>query len=116
VSETLKRILGSVNLVEVSSRPPSLKSDRNDDEAASEPDETDNDSESDGEGGIEEDEEVHDARSIKSFESMLSGGRAKRKTRETHGRKSLTDRLTHMSGLSRRTQSDMLKVRGHVVP
>ncbi|KAF8835944.1 hypothetical protein BDN67DRAFT_974743 [Paxillus ammoniavirescens] len=100
---------GQRELVAVSSRPSSLKSDRNDDEAASEPDETDDESESDGEG-VEEDEEVHDARSIKSFESMLSDGRAKRKTREMHGRKSLTDRLTHMSGLSRRTQSDIPKV------
>ncbi|KIJ65294.1 hypothetical protein HYDPIDRAFT_28009 [Hydnomerulius pinastri MD-312] len=99
---------GQRELVEVSSRPASLKSSGNDEEAATESEDTDSSSESE-EGGEEEDGEVHDTRSIKSFESMMSGGKTKRKGREVSGRQSLTDRLTHMSGLSRRSQSDATK-------
>ena len=74
--------------------------------------------EGDGEQEQEDDEEeAHDTRSIKSFESMLSSGRTKRKKTSagaapapgsSRGRKrltDLTDRLTHgMAGMSRRVQ------------
>ncbi|KAF9218111.1 hypothetical protein BS17DRAFT_811817 [Gyrodon lividus] len=46
---------------------------------------------------------------------MLNGSNTKR-MRKTPSRKSLTDRLTHMSGLSRRTQGDAPKAnspKGH---
>ncbi|KAF9244216.1 hypothetical protein BU15DRAFT_86138 [Melanogaster broomeanus] len=101
---------GQRELVEVTSRPPSLKSDKNGDEAASESEETDDDSESDREDSGE-DEDVHDARSIKSFESMLSSVKTKRQIQETQSRQSLTGRLTH--GLSRRPQSDVSQVSRH---
>jgi hypothetical protein len=93
---------GQRELVQVASRPPSLK---NGDEAASESEET---AESHGEDGGEDG--AYDARSIKSFESMLSGVKTKRKILETQGRKTLTGRLTDMSRLSGRTQSDVLQV------
>ena len=70
-----------------------------------------------GEGEADaEEEEAHDTRSIRSFESMLSGGRAGRKTNagtlsasgRPSGRRRLTDftdRLTHgVAGMSRRVQ------------
>lgn len=142
---------GQRELIEVPSKPASLKSHRSgyeaegseDIEGSSEGDgestrgdgeseeqeeqeEGREDGEAEGEGGDgdEEEEEVHDARSIKSFESMLSSGRTKRKTTATAttaplsasalasastGRRKrlsdLTDRLTHgMAGMSRRVQ------------
>jgi len=66
----------------------------------------------DDEDGEEDQEEIetgisHDTRSIKSFESMMSGSARERK--EAHARKSLSDRLAHMSGLSRLSESDAHK-------
>ena len=130
---------GQRELVEVSSRPPSLGSHRSgqeesgseDTEGSSEEEESEDverdaeegreDVEAKGQGEEEEEEEqVHDTRSIKSFESMLSSGRTKRTNKNTsaapspasatttRGRKrltDLTDRLTHgMAGMSRRVQ------------
>jgi len=122
---------GQRELVEVSLRPPSVRSHKSGHESGSEETEEEeeegSEGESDGEeetGEEEEDkeEEVHDTRSIKSFESMLSGGRTRHKNASAntappssaspHGssrrRKrltSLTDRLTHgMAGMSRRVQ------------
>lgn len=66
-----------------------------------EDDEEGNDEEEDDEGGKDEDEEAvgePDARSIKSFESMMSG--KSRDRRGASARKSLSDRLAHMSGLA----------------
>lgn len=134
---------GQRELVEVSSRPPSLGSHRDargdeesgETESSSEEEagtggsedekgvegKEDREAEGEGEGEAEAEEEaeeeVHDTRSIKSFESMLSSGRTKPKTRgvtssgsaSSRGRKrltDLTDRLTHgMAGMSRRVQS-----------
>ena len=130
---------GQRELVEVPSRPPSLRSQSHRSEhEGSGSEETEESSEEDGgeeereDGEAEEGEEgegedgegqVHDTRSIKSFESMLSSGRTKREmargvpssgigsgatTATTRSRKrltDLTDRLTHgMAGMSRRVQ------------
>ena len=129
---------GQRELVEVtSSRPSSLRSHRSEPEEEGERSEEDEGGseeeegeeadregeESDGEGdeGEEEagEEEVHDARSIKSFESMLSSGRTNRMktsvasspasgpatTRRKKRLTDLTDRLAHgMAGMSRRVQ------------
>ncbi|KAH0836503.1 hypothetical protein J3R83DRAFT_8141 [Lanmaoa asiatica] len=131
---------GQRELVEVSSRPSSLRSHRSrheeesedtegssegegsargesEDEEGAEEGREDGEAEEEGEEEEGEGEEVHDARSIKSFESMLSSGRTKRKTTaaatttasaSTRRRKrltDLTDRLTHgMAGMSRRVQ------------
>ncbi|KAF8141862.1 hypothetical protein EV363DRAFT_35915 [Boletus edulis] len=141
---------GQRELVEVSSRPASLKShrsgheaseDENENEEGSSADEESEEEEGDGEeeeaeeegkeaeedrGHRDEgeeggDEQAHDTRSIKSFESMLSSGRTTRKkagagsspaaaTTTTTGQRrkrltDLTDRLTHgMAGMSRRVQ------------
>jgi hypothetical protein len=57
-----------------------------------------------GEGEEEEEdgEEGGDSRSIQSFESMMTGKREKRAAANAKsGRKSLSDRLAHMSGFSR---------------
>lgn len=131
---------GQRELVEVSSRPPSLRSHRSGrdeegsgetvgsseeeeegsvqgsgDEEGAEDGREASEAENEGEGE-EEEEEVHDTRSIKSFESMLSSGRTKHKTNAVtssasapSGRRKrltdLTDRLTHgMAGMSRRVQ------------
>ncbi|KAG9312788.1 hypothetical protein JVU11DRAFT_6202 [Chiua virens] len=136
---------GQREMVEVASRPASLKSHQSGygdgDEAAGSSegsrdesgdgdggeDGEDGEDEREGEGeeesGDEEEEEVHDARSIKSFESMLSSGRTRRRTtgpvstpasvpastsappRRRKRLSDLTDRLTHgMAGMSRRVQ------------
>ncbi|KAH7919350.1 hypothetical protein BV22DRAFT_1123345 [Leucogyrophana mollusca] len=107
-------------LVTVSSRPSSVKSlyvnDDGEDGAymseKTEDDEDDEDGEDEGEEDEEEEEEVegtHDTRSIRSFESMMSGKARKRKQKQT-GRKSLTDRLAAVPGLSRLSQSDTHKM------
>ncbi|KAJ6591269.1 hypothetical protein DFH09DRAFT_1139158 [Mycena vulgaris] len=94
---------GAEELREVS-RPASLRA-----EAASDDGESD-----DAEGGSAEEEEEedgqyeeegasHDARSIRSFESMMSRERSKGRRgarKPGPGRKSLTDRLAHVSGLA----------------
>ena len=85
-------------LVEVPSRPASIRSLRV--PSSSEED-------SDGEEDEEEDEEEeHDTRSIRSFESMMSSRSKERRRKKiananAHGRKSITDRLASMPGLSR---------------
>ncbi|KAI6139689.1 hypothetical protein BKA82DRAFT_998765 [Pisolithus tinctorius] len=105
--------MGQRELVEVSSRPASVKSSSGRDEegedggdASEDNDESGEDEDEDEEEeGEEEEEEAHDARSIKSFESMLSSSRKKRRSAaaaaSTAARKSLTDRLSNMPGLSR---------------
>jgi hypothetical protein len=108
---------GQRELVEVLSRPGSIHSIYVNEEVA----ESMEESEESGEDGDEEQEEeevsdddrpAHDARSIRSFESMMSGQspRARKTKRFTTGRKSLTDRLSQVPGLSRLSGADALKV------
>lgn len=83
-------------MIEVNSRPGSIKSFlrgdvAEEDEESSDVGDDSDDENGDEEGGMEE-AEVHDTRSIRSFESMMSARK---------NRKSLTDRLATMSGLSR---------------
>jgi hypothetical protein len=97
--------------VSVNSRPGSVKSGTmNEDEGMSDEDGTSRDDT--GDDDDEEDEMEagvgHDTRSIKSFESMMSGSAKERK--EAHARKTLSDRLAHMPGLSRASQSGTHKV------
>ena len=101
-------------LVSVSSRPGSVKSagmDEDEESSDSEGRTGDDtgDDEDDGDENEMEDGVGHDVRSIRSFESMMSGSAKER--REAHARKSLSDRLAHMPGLSRLSQTDALKVR-----
>lgn len=100
-------------MMEVPSRPGSSRSIRVDDATSSSSDASCEDDEEE-----EDEEEVegagYDTRSIRSFESMMSGrNRKKGRKRAASGRKSLTDRLASMPGLSRLAQSapqDPLKV------
>ena len=115
-------------LVEVPpSRPGSSRSIRVDD-ASEEDDVSEGEDDEGGEDDDEEDEEDeeeegYDARSIRSFESMMSSRSGKKKKTKKRmaagpggvGRKSLTDRLASMPGLSRLSQSgqgDSNKVSG----
>ncbi|KAI0063996.1 hypothetical protein BV25DRAFT_1823488 [Artomyces pyxidatus] len=84
-------------MVEVSSRPGSVRSAYASDADGSTGDDSDEGDEEDDEEYDEEDER-HDARSIRSFESMMN---KKGKKRQNRSRKSLTDRLASMPGLSR---------------
>ncbi|KII87103.1 hypothetical protein PLICRDRAFT_42742 [Plicaturopsis crispa FD-325 SS-3] len=96
-------------LVAVSSRPGSVKSEyaNSEDETSSSDKGEDDD---DGQADEDEDDEdgddgagaVNDGRSIRSFESMMSGKSRDRK--EAIARKSLSDRLAHMAGLPRLSQ------------
>jgi len=79
-------------MVDVSSRPGSVRSAYGSDGESS----ADGDSQDDEEDDEEQDDERHDGRSIRSFESMM--GRA---TRRRRPRKSLSDRLASMPGLAR---------------
>ncbi|KZT07540.1 uncharacterized protein LAESUDRAFT_725000 [Laetiporus sulphureus 93-53] len=92
-------------MVEVPSRPGSSRSMHVDEELTA----SDEQSSGDEDEGDEEDEgeHGHDTRSIRSFESMMSGrtGRRKGKRRPSAPRKSLTDRLANMPGLSRLSQN-----------
>ncbi|KAG2113693.1 hypothetical protein DEU56DRAFT_905411 [Suillus clintonianus] len=108
---------GQRELVDVSSRPGSIRSiyvnqDVGVDGTEEESDESDDDDDEEGEEEDESEEEEHapDARSIRSFESMLSGdsGRARKKKKKLAGlsRKSLTDRLAQVPGLSRLSGTD----------
>jgi hypothetical protein len=114
-----KSILGNgeeagQQLVSVS-RSGSVKSEvMNEDDETSDSEGRTEDDTGDDEDREEDQEEMeagtsHDTRSIKSFESMMSGSARERK--EAHARKSLSDRLAHMPGLSRLSQSDAHKVR-----
>jgi hypothetical protein len=101
-------------LITVNSRPSSIKSGYAGNETYAEEDEGGYSDDAEGaEAEIEDGDDVggeagHDARSIRSFESMMSG---KSKNRRGAGsRKSLTDRLAHMSGLSRLGPQDTQKV------
>lgn len=96
------------------SKPGSFQSSRDEDGSEVEESEEDGDGDGDGDEDDEEDEEddesgadesgasaFGDTRSIRSFESMLSGTGATKKPKKSGGtRKSLSDRLAHMSGLS----------------
>ncbi|EGN91890.1 hypothetical protein SERLA73DRAFT_118025 [Serpula lacrymans var. lacrymans S7.3] len=100
-------------LVPVSSRPSSVKSVYLNDEdgpylsekAEDESEENEEEDEEEEEEDEEEEEEVHDGRSIRSFERMMNSSKP-RKRKQVSGRKSLTDRLAQMSGLSRLAQSE----------
>lgn len=91
-------------LVEVSSRPGSIRS-------AYMSDEEDNDDESEEEEEEEEDEDedvpANDTRSIRSFESMMAEtGKRRRPVK----RKTLSDRLASMPGLSKFSGSQAIAV------
>jgi len=111
---------GQRELVEVSSRPGSIRSIYMNEDVAvggteDESEESDDDEEDgeDEEEESEEEEHAHDARSIRSFESMMSGnsGRARKKKKlSALSRKSLTDRLAQVPGLSRLSGTDTHKV------
>ena len=86
-------------LVEVPSRPASVRSMR-----VPSSSEEDSDAEDGDEDDEDEDAEGHDTRSIRSFESMMSSRsqhKRRKKLAALNGRKSLTDRLASMPGLSR---------------
>lgn len=110
---------GQRELVEVSSRPGSIRSIYMNEDVAvggteDESEESDDDEEDgeDEEEESEEEEHAHDARSIRSFESMMSGnsGRARKKKKlSALSRKSLTDRLAQVPGLSRLSGTDTHK-------
>ncbi|OJA12648.1 hypothetical protein AZE42_07958 [Rhizopogon vesiculosus] len=120
-----KKEEGQRELVEVSSRPGSIRSiyageeevaERTEEESEeSEDDEDDEGQEEEDESDEEEEEEpAHDARSIRSFESMMSGQsqrvrKKKKKKFALTGRKSLTDRLAQVPGLSRLSGTDAHK-------
>ncbi|OBZ66399.1 hypothetical protein A0H81_13569 [Grifola frondosa] len=88
-------------MVEVPSRPGSVRSVRGVEDSTSEDEEGSSEDED-----YEEEEEEHDTRSIRSFESMMSSrSRQRRKRKVTNGRKSITDRLASMPGLLRLSQS-----------
>lgn len=97
---------GGQQMIEVSSRPGS----RHSMHVAVSDDSEDEEKSADEEESEEEEEEEdgqHDARSIRSFESMMSS------RKKAVGRKSLSDRLASMPGLGRLAQSgtsDTLKV------
>jgi hypothetical protein len=101
-------------LITVNSRPSSIKSGFAGNETYAEEDEASYSDDAEGaEAEIEDGDDVggeaHDTRSIRSFESMMSGKSKNR--RGAANRKSLTDRLAHMSGLSRLGPQDAQKVR-----
>ncbi|EKM50210.1 uncharacterized protein PHACADRAFT_213959 [Phanerochaete carnosa HHB-10118-sp] len=84
-------------LVEVPSRPASIRSMRA-------PSESEEDSGQDEDEEEYEEEEEHDTRSIRSFESMMSNRsrqRRRKKAASASARKSLADRLASVPGLSR---------------
>ncbi|KAG1730214.1 hypothetical protein EDB19DRAFT_1741313 [Suillus lakei] len=110
---------GQREFVEVASRPGSIRSiyvnedvgvGGTEDESEESDEEEDGDEE---EEESEEEEHAHDARSIRSFESMMSGNsggaRKKKKKLAALSRKSLTDRLAQVPGLSRLSGTDAHK-------
>ncbi|RDB15935.1 hypothetical protein Hypma_003597 [Hypsizygus marmoreus] len=115
------------------SRPGSVKSLRSakmeEDGSGSEDEETeesgDDENDEDGEGDDDEEEEgaalddangYGDARSIRSFENMLSAKGKKKKRMEAGARKSLTDRLAHMSSLAALRGSPPASRRASLLP
>ncbi len=86
-------------MIEVPSRPGSRRSIRVEDATSSSSDVSDDE---DDEEEEEEGEGEYDTRSIRSFESRMSGWRRnKARKRAASGRKSITDRLASMPALSR---------------
>ena len=93
-------------MIEVPSRPGSSRSMRAPDDETTTSDEGTTDEDGEEEEDEEEEEHGHDARSIRSFESMMSSRsrRSKAKSKRKFGgggRMSLADRLSSMPGLSR---------------
>ena len=86
-------------MIDVPSRPGSSRSVRPDEQSASEDEEEDEDEDEEE----EEEEGEHDARSIRSFESMMSqrSRQARKRKTTTRARKSIADRLASVPGLSR---------------
>ena len=84
-------------MVDVSSRPGSVRSIYGSDAESSGEEDSQEDDDDDEEQ--ERDDDRHDVRSIRSFESMMGKAARRRRTRKT--RKSLTDRLASMPGLAR---------------
>lgn len=93
---------GSIKSAAVASDDDATDSEGGSDENSGDENEQEGDEQDDGAGG-------HDTRSIKSFESMMSGSARERK--EASERKSLSDRLANMSGLSRLAHGQSHKVR-----
>ncbi|KAG1865739.1 hypothetical protein C8R48DRAFT_184013 [Suillus tomentosus] len=114
---------GQRELVAVSSRPGSIHSiyvnedagveETEDESEASDEEEEDGEEDEDEDEDESEEEHAHDAKSIRSFESMMSGnsGKARKKKRKLSSlsRKSLTDRLAQVPGLSRLSGTDVHK-------
>lgn len=110
---------GQRELVEVSSRPGSIRStyvnedvEGKEDESEESDDDNDEEDSEDEEDKSEEEEHAHDARSIRSFESMMSGNSRKvrkKKKLAALSRKSLTDRLAQVPGLARLSGTDAHK-------
>lgn len=109
---------GQRELVEVSSRPGSIRSIYVNEDAGvggTEDESEESDDDEDGDDEEEESEEAehaYDARSIRSFESMMSGGSGRIRKKKKLGalsRKSLTDRLAQVPGLSRLSGTDTHK-------
>lgn len=110
---------GQRELVEVSSsRPGSIRSTYVNEDAegkedeSEESDDDDSEDEDEDEDESEEQEHAHDARSIRSFESMMSGNSGKvrkKKKLAALSRKSLTDRLAQVPGLARLSGTDAHK-------
>lgn len=105
-------------MIEVPSRPGSSRSMRAPEDETTTSDEETTDEDGEEEEEEEEEEHGHDARSIRSFESMMSSrsrrskGKGKRKF-VGGGRMSLADRLSSMPGLSRLSgagQGEAMKV------
>ncbi|CDO69791.1 hypothetical protein BN946_scf184766.g36 [Trametes cinnabarina] len=93
-------------MIDVPSRPGSIRSMRPEDGTPSE--ESSEEEEEEDEEEDDEEAEEHDTRSIRSFESMMSerSRRARRrKVTSASARKSLADRLASVPGLSRLSQS-----------
>ena len=98
-------------LIEVPSRPGSIRSARG-------PNASSEEEESDEEDEEEEEEEEHDTRSIRSFESMMSSRSRRRRVNTAAGRKSIADRLASVPGLGRLGHNgphDGAKVRGYTL-
>ncbi|KAJ7726927.1 hypothetical protein B0H16DRAFT_1591785 [Mycena metata] len=92
--EELREVSRPSSVRGVSERAPDAwESDGGDSESVNEDDEEEYENENENGGGS------HDARSIRSFESMMNRERSKGR-RSSTGRKSLTDRLAHVSGLA----------------
>ncbi|KAL0953328.1 hypothetical protein HGRIS_004573 [Hohenbuehelia grisea] len=106
------------------SRPGSIKSVREeadgesdeDEDGSSEDGEEEEDEDDDGEGSVAASTREHDARSIRSFESMMSEKVKGREKRSSSMRKSLSDRLAHVSGMAASIKDSSPSRRSSILP